>query len=625
MIQGLWLLPTLPLLGFLILSLAGRRLNKKAVAYTGTLSVGLSALFSLLVAFDFFLAAPQDYQYTQTLWEWFSAGNFSPKISLYLDSLSLIFTLVITLVGFFIHLYSTSFMKEEEGYARFFAYMNLFVGSMLVLVLSENLLFLYLGWEAVGLCSYLLIGFWYKDKANGEAAQKAFIVTRVGDTLMAIGLFLIFHSLGTLNIQEVLTRLPAEYSEGSTLPLIASLMLLGGAVGKSAQLPLQVWLPDAMAGPSPVSALIHAATMVTAGVYLIARTYVIFEMAPLVQTLTAVIGAATLLIAGFSALTQSDIKRVLAYSTISQIGYMFLALGIGAWTGAVFHFMTHAFFKALLFLGAGVIIINLHHEHNMFKMGGLRKSMPFTFYTFLAGAASLAALPLLTAGFYSKDTILWYAWAGEQSSSIFWIIGIIGSFITALYTFRMVFLTFYGEQKQKVYGQPGLSIKIPLAVLAVLSIIGGIANLPENFGNIQWLSHFLHHNLPETHYSHATSETLMQTISGIIVLLGILTAYQLYLKSSSFAGRFRQTSIYQYWLSGWGFDYLYRALFVNPAVWIARINKADILDYINIGIARLHARWHGIFIKTQTGKLRWYAMGIAMGAILAVGVLVFLN
>ena len=625
MIQGLWLVPTLPLLGFLALSLAGRRLNKKAVAYTGTLSVGLSALFSLLVAFDFFLGAPQGYQYTQTLWEWFSAGNFSPKISLYLDSLSLIFMLVITLVGFFIHLYSTSFMKEEEGYARFFAYMNLFVGSMLLLVLSENLLFLYLGWEAVGLCSYLLIGFWYKDKANGEAAQKAFIVTRIGDTLMAVGLFLIFHSLGTLNIQEVLTRLPAEYSEGSTLPLIASLMLLGGAVGKSAQLPLQVWLPDAMAGPSPVSALIHAATMVTAGVYLIARTYVIFEMAPLVQTLTAVIGAATLLIAGFSALTQSDIKRVLAYSTISQIGYMFLALGIGAWTGAVFHFMTHAFFKALLFLGAGVIIINLHHEHNMFKMGGLRKSMPFTFYTFLAGAASLAALPLLTAGFYSKDTILWYAWAGEQSTSIFWIIGIIGSFITALYTFRMVFLTFYGEQKQEVHGQPGLSIKIPLGVLAVLSIIGGIANLPENFGNMQWLSHFLHHNLPETHYSHTTSETLMQAISGIIVLLGILTAYQLYLKPSSFAERFRQTSIYQYWFSGWGFDYLYRALFVNPAVWIARINKSDILDYINIGIARFHTRWHGIFIKTQTGKLRWYAMGIAMGAIVAVGVLVYLN
>jgi len=625
MVHWLWLVPAFPFAGFLILALAGRRLSNKAVAYTGTLATGLSALLALLIAFGFFAAPPNDHTFQQALWGWLETGGFSPDISLYLDSLALIFVLVVTVVGFLIHLYSASFMKDEEGYARFFAYMNLFVGSMLLLVLSGNLLFLYLGWEAVGLCSYLLIGFWYRDKANGQAAQKAFIVTRVGDTMMAIGLFLLFHSLGTLNIQEVLARLPVEYASGSALPVAASIMLLGGAVGKSAQLPLQIWLPDAMAGPSPVSALIHAATMVTAGVYLVARTYAVFEMAPLVQALTAIIGASTLLLAGFSALTQRDIKKVLAYSTISQIGYMFLALGIGAWSGAVFHFMTHAFFKALLFLGAGVVIIQMHHEHDMLKMGGLRKSMPFTFYTFLAGAASLAALPLVTAGFYSKDIILWYAWSGTQSSPWLWTAGIAGSFLTALYTFRMVFLTFYGEGENQPGDRKEYSIQIPLAALAVLSIIAGVANLPENFGHKQWLSDFLHHNLPRIQATHTTSETLMQVISGTIVLAGILAAYRLYLKPSGWPDNFRQTKIYAFWSSGWAFDQVYHTLLVRPVIWLARINQRDVLDLINGMIARFHIRWHGMFIRTQTGKMRWYAMGIATGTILALAVLIFLT
>src|SRR5690348_7380797 len=313
--------------------------------------------------------------------------------------------LVITFVAFLIHLYSTEYMEGDVGYSRFFAYMNLFVASMVTLVLADNLLLLYLGWEGVGLCSYLLIGFWYTDPANGRAARKAFIVTRVGDTSMVIGLFLIFQRLGTLNIQDLMHRAAQQWPVGAAVAIATSALLLGGAVGKSAQLPLQTWLPDAMAGPTPTSALIHAATMVTAGVYLIARTNVLFALAPPVQLAVAVIGAATLLMAAFSALAQRDIKRVLAYSTISQIGYMLLALGLGAWSAAMFHFMTHAFFKALLFMAAGAVIQSLHHEQDMFRMGGLRRELPLTFWAFLIGGSALAGMPLVTAGFFSKDLI----------------------------------------------------------------------------------------------------------------------------------------------------------------------------------------------------------------------------
>ncbi len=370
----LFLIPSLPFAGFLILALAGRRLSRATIALVGAGSVGMSALLTMIMAIEFI--GSQDIAFTQTLWTWMKVGGFSASVSFSLDALSLVMIFVITFVGFLIHLYSAEFMQNDEGYSRFFAYMNLFVGSMLTLVLADNLLLLYLGWEGVGLCSYLLIGFWYKDPVNGAAARKAFIVTRIGDTFMAIGLFLLYTNLGTLHIQELMQRASAEWQIGSPLAMAAAALLLGGAVGKSAQLPLQTWLPDAMAGPTPVSALIHAATMVTAGVYLIARTHVLFLLAPPVQTAVAVIGAATLLLAGFSALTQKDIKRVLAYSTISQIGYMFLALGVGAWSAAMFHFMTHAFFKALLFLGAGVVILAQHEEHDMFKMGGLRKRLP---------------------------------------------------------------------------------------------------------------------------------------------------------------------------------------------------------------------------------------------------------
>lgn len=626
MLHWLFIIPALPFLGFLILAFTGRQIRNSVAAGIGISTVGLAALLTIMLGIRFIASPPAENHFSQVLWTWIPAGMLDVQIDLYLDSLSLVFMFVITLVGFLIHLYSAGFMKNEDGYSRFFAYMNLFIGSMLMLVMAGNLLFLYLGWEAVGLCSYLLIGFWYKNPANGYAARKAFIVTRIGDTLMIIGLFIFVKQLGTLDIQTILTRLPLEFQSGSPVMVAAAALLLGGAVGKSAQLPLQVWLPDAMAGPSPVSALIHAATMVTAGVYLIARTFVVFQMAPFIQMLVAIIGAVTLLLAGFSALTQTDIKKILAYSTISQIGYMFLALGIGAWSAAVFHFMTHAFFKALLFLAAGVVILNLHHEHNMFKMGGLRKSMPLTFWTFLAGAASLAALPLITAGFYSKDTILWHAWISGKSSVWLWITGIFGSFLTALYTFRMVFITFYGKQQHKPTGQPEISMKIALVVLAIFSVVGGLINLPENFGhNLQWLSGLLHQALPEIHPMHqgSSGETFFQIVSAAVVILGVLAAYLLYFKPATLPQRFRKTGLYRFWHSGWAFDDVYDFLVVRPTVWLARIDRRDFMDYLNLGLAKIHIWFHQIFSRTQTGQLRYYSMGIALGILLAIIIIIF--
>ena len=431
MLDLLWLVPAVPFAGFLVLIVSGARLRRTGVAIVGAGSIALSAAIAFLIAARFSALPPDARVFTQTLWTWVRIDDFVPAVAFRLDALSLVMMLVVTGVSFLIHLYSTAFMEGDEGYARFFAYMNLFVGMMLVLVLADNLLLLYLGWEGVGLCSYLLIGFWYHDPVNANAGRKAFIVTRVGDTAMAIGLFLIATRLGTLDIQTLMQRAAMQWPIGSALPIAAAALLLGGAVGKSAQLPLQTWLPDAMAGPTPVSALIHAATMVTAGVYLIARTHVLFTLAPPVQLAVAIIGAATLLLAGCSALTQHDIKRVLAYSTISQIGYMFLALGVGAWSAAIFHFMTHAFFKALLFLGAGVVIAELDDEHDLFKMGGLRRELPVVFWTFLIGSASLAALPVVTAGFYSKDLILFEAWSSVLGGPWLWLAGLVGALLTS--------------------------------------------------------------------------------------------------------------------------------------------------------------------------------------------------
>jgi NADH-quinone oxidoreductase subunit L len=636
MYSWLWLIPALPFAGFVLLALIGPRLSRAGVAAVGAGSVGLSAVVALLIGAVFVGSPPPGQATTQVLWTWMRVGGFAPQIAFHLDALALVMVLVVTVVGFLIHLYSTEAMlEEEEGYSRFFAYMNLFVGSMLTLVLADNLLLLYLGWEGVGLCSYLLIGFWYKDPANGRAARKAFVVTRVGDASMAIGLFLLFTQLGTLQIQELMQRAAQTWPVGSGMAVAAAALLLGGALGKSAQLPLQTWLPDAMAGPTPVSALIHAATMVTAGVYLIARTHVLFLLAPAVLSAVAIIGAATLLYAGFSALTQWDIKRVLAYSTISQIGYMFLALGVGAWSAAIFHFMTHAFFKALLFLGAGVVIASLHDEHDMFKMGGLRKELPVTFWTFLIASASLSALPLVTAGFYSKDLILWAAYSSDKGSTLLWAAGLIGALLTALYTFRMVFLTFYGEARPLVkenlpLPRPGYRITIPLVVLAALSVVGGFVELPDTLGNFPLFSDFLQTVLPPAVFARGGpgTELALQIVSAAVALGGVFLAYLFFLRRPQIAESLVRTSwgaaLHRFWFVGWGFDWLYDRLLVRPFVWFAQADKDDAADLIYDGLAGLSRLLNRILSSTETGKVRWYAAGIAVGAVITIAIAVSL-
>lgn len=628
MIKWLWLIPTLPFAGYVVLALVGARLSRRRVAIVGVGSVGLSAIIALIVGTSFITSPPSNQAYSQTLWTWISVGDFNPNIAFYLDPLSLVMVLVITFVGFLIHVYASEFMLEEEGYSRFFAYMNLFVAAMLTLVLADNLLLLYLGWEGVGLCSYLLIGFWYKDPANGRAARKAFIVTRVGDTALAVGLFLIFTQLGTLEIQDLMQRAEQHWTVGSSLAIAAAALLLGGAVGKSAQLPLQTWLPDAMAGPTPVSALIHAATMVTAGVYLIARMHGLFSLAPAVQLAVAVVGATTLLLAGFSALTQRDIKRVLAYSTISQIGYMFLALGVGAWSAAIFHFLTHAFFKALLFLAAGVVILALHHEHDMFKMGGLRKQVPVAFRTFLIGAASLSALPLVTAGFYSKDLILASAWSSRAGSAWLWGAGLAGALLTSLYTFRMVFLTFFGDAKHEVTFTAGRRLQLPLIVLAILALVAGLVELPLPDSK-PLFSEFMETALPPLEFvaEGGSAELILQIVAAAVSVCGIYLAYLFFLRRRTLAENLAQSTfgaaLGRFWFTGWGFDWLYDKLFVDPFVWLARANKDDFIDSVYDRIARFNQLLHATLARTQTGKVRWYAASIGFGAIVAIGVVMF--
>ncbi len=641
MLPLLWLIPILPLTGFLVLALGGGHLARTGIAVVGVGSVGLSALAAILIGFDFIAAPPAGFAFHQVAWTWMDIAGFTPKIGFYLDALSLVMVLVVTVVSFLIHLYSAEFMAGDEGYRRFFAYMNLFVASMCILVLADNLLFLYLGWEGVGLCSYLLIGFWYKDSANGLAARKAFIVTRIGDAAMAIGLFLLFTHQGTLDIQPLMQQAAQEGPEGSGVAIAAAALLLAGAVGKSAQLPLQTWLPDAMAGPTPVSALIHAATMVTAGVYLITRTHVLYTLAPPVQLAVAVIGALTLLLAGFSALVQHDLKRVLAYSTISQIGYMFLALGVGAWSAAIFHLMTHAFFKALLFLSAGVVIMSLHEEHDIFRMGGLRKKLPVAFWTFLIGGASLAALPLITAGFYSKDLILWQAWSSADGNPLLWAAGWAGALLTGLYIFRVVFIVFFGKARAPAVAaipaaavataskHIGLRIKIPLITLALLSLVGGWIELPPLLGNLTLFSDFVQQALPPTRIVHdgGSLELILELLAAGASLGSIYAAYLLFLRYPRWLDQSRQWPVFQtlhkFWQTDWGFDGLYDKIFVRPYLWLARVDQHDVIDSIYTGAARLCLFFYRSLSEAQTGQVRRYAMAIAAGSIMVVFIAVF--
>lgn len=602
-----------PLLGWLLLAFSLGRLGERTSALIGVGSIGLSALTTLWVGIDFLNTMPEGGVYTQTLWQWMTVGEFQPAFRLSLDGLSLTMLGVVTGVGFFIHLFASWYMRGEEGYSRFFTYTNLFIASMLFLVLADDLLFVYLGWEGVGLCSYLLIGFYYRNPANGAAALKAFVVTRVGDVFLAIGLFVLYRELGTLNIHELLVRAPAMFADGSPALSFACLMLLGGAVGKSAQLPLQTWLADAMAGPTPVSALIHAATMVTAGVYLIARTHGLFLLAPEILHLVAVVGAVTLVLAGFAALVQTDIKRILAYSTMSQIGYMFLALGVGAWEGAIFHLMTHAFFKALLFLSAGAVIVATHHEQNIFKMGGLRKSLPLVYSCFLVGGSALAALPLVTAGFYSKDAILWQVQASGQSA-LLWA-GLGGAFLTSLYTFRLIFIAFHGKAQTEAHAGHGLAHQLPLLVLLVLSTGVGALIVPPLAGV---LPAGPGDQIEEGRHA-------LEILSGIIAVAGIALAAFLFLGerrlvkgiAESGPGRLLGTL----WFNAWGFDWLYDLLWVKPYLLATRLLGKDPLDRLMNLPAVLAQAGHQLLAWTVSGKLRWYAASMGMGAALILALL----
>jgi len=619
------LIPALPLFSFLVIAIFGRLLSRRMISITAVGSVMVSAIITVITAMRFLSPSFSDDYVISTVYTWLRTSDLSAVISFNLDALSLVFCFVITFVGALIHLYSVEFMAEDDGFSRFFAYMNLFVASMLLLVLADNLLLLYLGWEGVGLCSYLLIGFWYKEPEFGNAARKAFIVTRIGDTAMILGLILLFISFGTLNIRDLMHQVSLKWEPGTSLPVIASILLLGGALGKSAQLPLQTWLPDAMAGPSPVSALIHAATMVTAGVYLITRTHVLFTLAPPVMTAVAAIGALTLLISGFSAMAQVDLKRILAYSTISQIGYMFLAMGIGAWSAAIFHFMIHAFFKALLFLSGGAVIHLLNEEHNIFKMGGLRKSMPVVFLTFLCGAASLSALPLVTAGFYSKDQILWFGWSSSLSSHLLWIAGITGALITSLYTFRLVFIAFYGEMKTRPHHSPGKLIVVPIIILAVLSLIGGFIEMPENIGPVHLFTTLFAKTLPavklddRTHY-----ELLFQIISAVISMGGVYVAYLLFYKESRIVSFFRKSGINKFFFNGWGFDRFYEFMLIKPFVWLSEIDRKDFVDLIYKTTALGTEYFNQLLSRTQNGKLRWYVLFLTAGVVIIIALVISL-
>jgi len=613
-LSWLWLIPALPLISAAILILFGSSLPRRAVAAFGIGSIGLAAVVTALIAVSFLTAPPAGHAHTQVLWTWLSVGGFQPQIGFYLDALSLVMVLVVTWVGLLIHIYSAEFMLEDEGYGRFFAYMNLFVASMLTLLLGNNLLLLLLGWEGVGLCSYLLIGFWYREPANGRAARKAFIVTRVGDCAMMVALFLLFTQLGTLQIQDLMHRASVEWLAGSPWAVAAALLLLGGAAGKSAQIPLQVWLPDAMAGPTPTSALIHAATMVTAGVYLIARTHVLFSLAPVAQGVVAIVGTATLLLAGFSALTQHDIKRILAYSTVSQIGYMILALGVGAWQGAIFHFFTHACFKALLFLGAGVVISAQDEEHSIFRMGGLRKTLPIAFWSFLAGGCALAGLPFITAGFFSKDLIIWSAWSAQGGHPALWLAGMLGAGLTSLYTFRLIFRVFFGPQGMPVTKRPGLPMNFPLVVLSVLAVVAGYFKTP--------LLSFLQSALPATIEGHAGSltETGSTAIAGLLFLVGLSLAFVFHLQKRSLSDALVATPVgrvlHQWWFAGWGFDWVYDRVFVRPFVWLSNVNKRDFIDAFYTGVARTADAFYRWLSSTETGRVRWYAAAMAAGSVL---------
>lgn len=619
----LYLTVLFPLIGFVLLAAGRNKLPENVAAIIGVGAVGLSALVALIAGLDF--VNNGKVTYVQHLWTWFNVGNLSPGISLHLDGLSLLMMGMVTGVGFLIHIFASWYMRGEEDFARFFSYFNLFVASMLLLVLGDNLALLFLGWEGVGLCSYLLIGYYYQNPANGFAAIKAFTVTRIGDVFLLIALFLIYQQFGTLNIAEVVAAAPTVMTQSSSLTIWTALMLFLGAAGKSAQIPLQTWLADAMAGPTPVSALIHAATMVTAGVYLCCRMYTVFEMAPEVMMFISITGAVTLLVAGFAALVQTDIKRILAYSTMSQLGYMFMAVGAEAYQAGLFHMLTHAFFKALLFLSSGAVILAYHHEQNIFKMGGLFYKNKFLFACFAIGGGALAAIPYFTVGFFSKDAILGAVWVQGESiavyNSLYWV-GVAGAFLTSIYTFRLIWVVFFGKENTPYHAIKGITFWGPLAILAVLStFVGAALKAPvESILNAAKIPAFV---IPEAleHGMHSAEWTavgiaLVGLVIGVVLFAFAYSAVKGFAKTSLGAG------LANICRNALGFDALYDIVFVKPYLLIAKILGRDPIDRLWLVLPALVKGGHSFTSSRQTGSLRDYASSMALGIFVLLMVLI---
>lgn len=625
------LIPALPFAGFLINGLLGKRLSRKTIGFVACSAMGLAFAVAAMLFVKILWEPPHARFFDVTYYTWIRAGDFHVSASLLVDPLSLVMALVVTGVGFLIHVYSVGYMHDDPGYARYFAYLNLFAAAMLLLVLANNLLVMFVGWEGVGLCSYLLIGFWYEKQSASDAGKKAFIVNRIGDFGFLLGIFLTFWVFGTLDFGGIFEAAPRMFRSGDTLPVAVTLLLFVGAVGKSAQIPLYVWLPDAMEGPTPVSALIHAATMVTAGVYMVARCSVLYALAPFSLGLVAVIGCLTAVFAATIGLVQNDIKRVLAYSTVSQLGYMFLGCGVGAFTAGIFHLMTHAFFKALLFLGAGSVIHALHGEQDIRKMGGLRKSLPVTFWTFLAGAMAISGV-FPFSGFFSKDEILFETLVGGHALLYAFALG--GAIMTAFYMFRLTFLTFFGEKRLSedaaahVHESPP-SMALPLMVLAVLALGGGWVQLPfveggRRFGEFlqpvfQPAMALLHGEHGAVHGSHWLEGALMG-LSLAVALTGIAAAWWFYLRRPELPGMLaeRYARVYRLLFNKYYVDEIYHSTVVLPLRSLAealhRWVDGTVIEGLVNGVGRGALQLSQVLRSVQTGYVQHYALSVLIGA-----------
>ena len=567
----IWLIPVFPLLGFLLNGFLGKRFGEGFVSFIGPMSIGLSFAHTLVLFFQ--MMGEKGNAIHEHLYTWIASGSFEVGLSFYFDRLSGLYILIITGVGFLIHIYSVGYMKGDPGYYRFFAYLNLFVFFMLILVLGDNFLIMFVGWEGVGLCSYLLIGYYFEKDSAGEAAKKAFLFNRIGDFGVLSAVLLIFLIFGSIEFNTINSEASQRLDSGGPLVTVITLLLFLGATGKSAQIPLYVWLPDAMEGPTPVSALIHAATMVTAGLYMLARLSYLFVLSPFTMNTIAIVGAGTALFAATIAITQTDIKRVLAYSTVSQLGYMFLAMGVGAFSAGVFHVMTHAFFKALLFLGSGSVILALHHEQDMTKMGGLKHKLPITYITMLVGALAISGIPFLS-GFFSKDEILWKTYSSSLGGHWLWVIGFITAGITSFYMFRMVYLTFHGKSRldrnllESVKESP-FSMTIPLIILSVLAVIGGFFGVPHIFHLIpNVIENYFDGFFAEITNFHGKimTEWILMGSSVAFALLFWLVAYRLYGSELNLSDSLRKKLgwIYKLSLNKWYVDEIYYLLIIKP-------------------------------------------------------------